>query len=52
MKPDITLRLLAMRATSPDPATLEEAVREISRLRLIAERPCQCEPDGLAGRGA
>ncbi len=49
MKPDVTLRLLAMRATSPDPATLEEAVREIERLRQLV--PCECTKDGLAGRG-
>jgi hypothetical protein len=50
MKPDVTLRLLAMRATSPDPATLEDAVREIERLRQLV--PCECHKDGLAGRGA
>ncbi len=49
MKPDVTLRLLAMRATSPDPATLEEAVREIERLRQMV--PCECRKNGLEERG-
>ncbi len=49
MKPDITLRLLAMRATSSDPATLEEAVMEIERLRQLV--PCECRKNGLEERG-
>lgn len=54
---DVVQRLLAMRAASADPGTLQDAIAEIERLRAEVKRwrpgvllPCQ--QDGLAGRGA
>lgn len=53
---DIATRLLAARATAPDPRLLEDAVSAILQLRQqlhIAEtRLDRMQPDGLAGRGA